>query len=451
MARFEAGTSAVPLPVALGDPLMGYGLREGPADALHDPLHARALYLRGSSDCLLVTLDVCLVATGQAAQVRSAIAAATGMAVERILVGCIHTHSGPDTGIVAHAAGKPVPERVSGLLDAAVRAGCEAFASAAPAALGLGHGEARIGRNRRVEDGPLDPDVLVLRVDDASGAPLAVAYVHGCHPTALGPENLAYSADWPGAAAARIREAFPGANPIFLLGAHADVDPRTRAVKDLGVVARASGVGFDETERLGREVGDAVVAAAESLRTEADARVGACAGHVTLRAHAESEADRVAALAALDLPADAAPGTDAWYRYERERTAELEPADRRERIALVRRYLRGRMAKRFAGGPEADVEVQALRVGDLRLAAIPLEAAVDVGRDWRERVGTADAAVLSIANGWLRYLPHERNFEEPAAHTHYEVLMSTFEPDAATKLLDLAQRLDARLERSLGA
>jgi hypothetical protein len=59
--------------------------------------------------------------------------------------------------------------------------------------------------------------------------------------------------------------------------------------------------------------------------------------------------------------------------------------------------------------------------------------------------------VLSIANGWLRYLPHPRNFAEPAAHTHYEVLMSTFEPDAASRLLDLAERLDARLGTELGA
>jgi hypothetical protein len=430
--------------------MMGYGLRKGSAEALHDALHARALYLQGGADLLLVALDVCLIASPQADQVRHALAAATGVPRERVMVSCIHTHSGPDTGIVALAAGKPVPGRVSALLDAAVQAGREAFESAAPASLGLGHGEARIGRNRRLAEGPLDSDVLVLRVDDARGAPLAVVYTHGCHPTALGPENLTYSADWPGAAAARIEEALPGANPIFLLGAHADVDPRTRSVKDLAESGKTSGVGFDETEQLGREVGDAVAIAAGGIRTEPVARVGAQSSRVTLRAHAESEQERQAALAALELPADAKPGTDAWFRLERERTQGLPPADRRERLARVRGYLRGRLAKRFAGGAEAAVEVQALRLGEARFAALPLEATVDVGRDWKTRVGTQDAAVLSIANGWLRYLPHMRNFEEPAAHTHYEVLMSTFEPEAATRLLDLAEQLDAKLATELG-
>ena len=53
--------------------------------------------------------------------------------------------------------------------------------------------------------------------------------------------------------------------------------------------------------------------------------------------------------------------------------------------------------------------------------------------------------MLSIANGWLRYLPHPRNFAEPAAHAAYEVVMSTLVPDAATRLLDAGERLHAAL------
>ncbi len=51
----------------------------------------------------------------------------------------------------------------------------------------------------------------------------------------------------------------------------------------------------------------------------------------------------------------------------------------------------------------------------------------------------------------MRYLPHARNFDEPGAHTHYEILMSTFEAQAATRLLDAAERLDRRLAAELGA
>jgi hypothetical protein len=453
--QLQAGTSAVALPLELGEPMMGYGTRTGAAAALHDPLQARALYLRGAtSDCLIVALEVCLIAPAQADLVRAQLERSTGVARERVLVGCIHTHSGPDTGIAALAAGEPVPPRAAALLEAAARAGEAAVRGAEPARLALAHAEARIGANRRLAEGPLDPDVLVLRVDDARGRPRAVVYVHGCHPTALGPENLAFSADWPWAAGARIAEALPAANPIFLLGAHADVDPRTRGVKDLAESGRTRGVGFEEVEELGREIGGAVAEAAlgaEPLPAGAAAAVGAASGRVRLAAHRESEAERARALAALDLPPDAELGTDAFFRLETERTQGLPAAERRERIARVRSYLRGRMAPRFAGGAEADVEVQALRLGPARLAALPLEATVDVGLDWKARAGSPHAALLSIANGWLRYLPHPANFAEPGAHAHYEVLMSTFEAGAAKRLLDEAERLDARLAAELGA
>ena len=42
------------------------------------------------------------------------------------------------------------------------------------------------------------------------GDPRAVLYVHGCHPTALGHENLRLSADWPGAAGREIEAAQGG-------------------------------------------------------------------------------------------------------------------------------------------------------------------------------------------------------------------------------------------------
>jgi hypothetical protein len=450
VAELQAGVSAVALPLPLGRPLMGYGARTEPAAALHDPLHARALHLAGRSDCLIVSLEVCLIAPAQADFIRAQLERKTGIPRERILVACVHTHSGPETGMAALLAGRPEPAGVAALLDAAVRAGEAAVRGSVPSRLSLAHAEARIGANRSRAGGPCDPGVLVLRVDDARGAPRAVLYTHGCHPTALGPENLAYSADWPWAAGRRIAEALPGAEPIFLLGAHADVDPRTRRVKDLAETGTTRGVGFDQVEQLGRELGDAVASAAlgaEPLRSSL--ALGARASRVRLAAHREEERLRREALAALELPADATPSTNDFFRLETERTQHLPPEQRRERIACVRTYLRGHLAPRFAGGPEADVEVQVLRVGELHLAALPLEATTEVGLDWQQRMGSRNAALLSIANGWLRYLPHTRSFREPGARRHYEVLMSTFEADAAALLLDEAERLDRCLAAEL--
>jgi hypothetical protein len=451
----HAGVGCAPLDPPLGVEMMGYGARTGRAHDRHDPLAARACYLRSSSDLLLVALDVCLVAPQQADALRRAIAAKTGLPPERILVGSIHTHSGPDTGFAALVAGREPPAHVAGLFDAALRAAEQAFGSAAPARLGLGRAEARIGRNRRRADGPLDPEVLVARVDRADGSPLAILFAHGCHPTALGHENLLYSADWPWAARDEIEAALPGATALFLLGAHADVDPRTRGLLDLGIPNQSVGVGFDEVERLGREVGRAVVGAAAGVATSADARVGAASARTPIAVHGgeldETQREewlrgsRAAALDALGLPPDAQLRTAELFRLEGERTRDLEGGERRERIASVRRHLRDRTAHRFAFGQVPEVEAQLLRLGDALLLGLPLEPTVDVGLDWKARIAPAPGAVLGIANGWMRYLPHPRNFAEPDAHLKYEILQSTLVPDAAARLLDAGQGLAKEL------
>ncbi|MDH3687075.1 MAG: hypothetical protein OEP95_12665, partial [Myxococcales bacterium] len=324
--------------------------------------------------------------------------------------------------------------------------GVRACATPQRARLAVGRAEARIGRNRRRADGPLDPDVLVIRVDRADvREALAILYVHGCHPTALGHDNLDYSADWPAAAGVAIRSRHPAALPFFALGAHADVDPRTRGLQDLALEGQSVGVSHEETERLGRELGEAVAEAAGRLEPVADVRIGAESTSVRIPTHQPTESGLAAALEALGLPPDARPRVSELYGLEQERTRSFSPAERRERIARVRIYLRDRTAHRFAFAKEPDVEVQVLRIGDALLLALPLEPTVDVGLEWKRRAPLSHASVLGIANGWMRYLPHEKNFEEPDAHMKYEILQSTLVPDASTRLLDAAEVLAREL------
>jgi hypothetical protein len=437
----RAGAAARRLEAPEGAPMMGYGARTGSATGTHDPLQARALHLASGSDLLLVECDLCLVAPGQADALRARLAERTGVAAERILLGCIHTHSGPDTGFGALLAGREPPAFVAALFDAVVEAGAAAVAASEPARLGVGRCELAIGRNRRRAGGPVDREALVLRVDRRDGSPLAVAWLHGCHPTALGHDNRLYSADWPAAANAVVAGRLPGALPLFLLGAHADVDPRTRGLLDLAVAGQSVGVDFATCEALGREAGEAVAAAAASIETRGDAPVGGAAARVAIPTWAPDPEGRRAALLALDLDPAGDYGTGELFAMERERTAGYAPEERRERLARVRRYLRDRTAARFAFSERPEVLVQVLRAGDALLLGLPLEPTVDVGLDWKRRAPARHAAVVGIANGWMRYLPHPRNFAEPGAHLHYEILQSTLVPDAAERLLERAEAL----------
>jgi hypothetical protein len=271
----------------------------------------------------------------------------------------------------------------------------------------------------------------------------------------LGHENLDYSADWPGAASRAIEAALPGATALFALGAHADVDPRTRGLLDFAVEGQSAGESFAVMEALGREVGDAVAGAAGAIRTTADAPVAAGARALVLPVHGADrdagareallEDARRRALEALDLRADADPGVGELFAMTHARTRHLPRDEARRRIAVARRYLRDRTAPRFAGALAPRVEAQLLRLGDAWLLGLPAEATVDVGLDWKARLAGAPGAVVSIANGWYRYLPHPRTFAEPDADLRYEIAMSTFVPDAAARLLDAGSALHEAL------
>ncbi len=442
-AGMRAGTAEIPFELPLGIPMMGYGAREGTAEALADPLHARALYLENGGRVLLVQLEVCLVSVPQARALAERVAARTGLAPGEVWVAATHTHSGPETGIAAVLSGAAAPEFAAPLFDAAEEAAARAVDGAFAAKAGFGSARVSIGRNRREADGAVDPEVVVLRIDDEAGVTRAVGFVHGTHPTVLGHENLAWSADWPGAAAATVREAHPGAVPLFLLGAHADVDPRTRGLQDLAVPGQSLGAGMDAVRELGLEVGLAVreaVARAEP----GELPVAARCTEVELPVHGaeDGEAGHAARVDARRRDAALAFGRDAAaplrvsevFALEQELDPSLPIEERRERLASARLFVRERTAPRLAGGLRARVEVRVLRLGDARWLGLPAEATAEVGLDWKE--GRAPgSALLSNVGGWLRYLPHPRRFTAPNAAHHYEVLMSTFAPGAARELL----------------
>jgi len=446
----KAGAAEVRLELPVGIPLMGYGARQGVAQAVHDPLHTRALYLESGGRALLVQLEVCLLAVSQARALRERIARRTGLAPQEVWIAATHTHSGPETGIGAVLAGEAPPAWVEPILDAAVEAAGWAVRRAARARIGLGSARAAIGRNRREPGGTVDPEVVVLRVDGAGGTPRAIAFVHGTHPTVLGHENLEYSADWPAAAAATVRAAFPSALPIFLLGAHADVDPRTRGLQDLAQTGQSLGAGFEACAALGRELGLAVAESAARIETRDDLEVRALGRSVALPVHGAGDGEdarrerlaRRAAEAARALGLDPAEPVRVarLLALERERTEGLPAEERRERISRVRLFVRDRTAERVAGGLRPDVLVQLLRIGSAAWLGLPAEATAEVGLAWK--AGRAPgSALLSNVGGWLRYLPHPDRFRAPAGEQHYEVLMSTFEPGAALALLAAGEAL----------
>lgn len=457
----RAGVAESDITPLAGVPLMGYGARVGTASRVHDRLRARALCLdareSGGAALLVVSADLCLIAPEQADRIRGQIAEQTDLGLAQMLIGCSHTHSGPDTGLAELSSGKPESAHVSQILAGLISAGVAAWQARQPAQLRWSCGEARIGRNRRIDPGPLDPRVAVLRVADPKDRPLAVLFHHGCHGTVLGHDNLEISADWPGAAARTIEEQ-TGVPALFLLGAHADVDPRTRGLMDLAIPGQSVGLGHEAAELLGREVAETTLAALESGGETCSGPIGSASERVSLPVHmgegsvedarADLESRKRALARLLELPLDEFPRLSRLSDVAAERVRNRGADQAREAIASARLYVRDKTAAFFIGGRrEIDVEVQVLRIGEAVILGLPLEPTVEVGFDWGARASRhfGIGAVAGIANGWLRYLPHPADLAHPRSHQHYEVLMSLLAPGACERLLDVGERLAAGL------
>jgi hypothetical protein len=237
--------------------LAGFGARTEPAQAVHDDLEARALYLSdGDTSLCLVVCDLLAMSAGYARPVRESIARALSLPMDAVLTACTHTHNGPSAIAGSGAVGYPPPEGYEDLLgpactDAAVRArdaAVEAELRYTRAPLPEG-----VAFNRRGGPYP-DPTFAVLDVR-AGDRRLGVIANFGIHPVLLGPHWLEVSADWVAPFRDELERVASGA-AIELTAALGDINPTPpKGQPDESYDPWAS---WDDTETYGRRLAHAV-------------------------------------------------------------------------------------------------------------------------------------------------------------------------------------------------
>nr|WP_042184286.1 hypothetical protein [Kibdelosporangium sp. MJ126-NF4]CEL16202.1 Octanoate-[acyl-carrier-protein]-protein-N-octanoyltransferase [Kibdelosporangium sp. MJ126-NF4]CTQ94127.1 Octanoate-[acyl-carrier-protein]-protein-N-octanoyltransferase [Kibdelosporangium sp. MJ126-NF4] len=253
--------STVDVTPPVGHPLGGYVARgEKPATATLDPLEATVFWLSTADDpgVLWLSIDALAVDTALARRLAEAVGVAVGIPPDRVLVCASHTHSGPLgwTGSIHPAIpGDRDQALIERLVAAVVAVVADLPAQRVPVDLSWCVASVTgLGSNRNHKDGPHDTSAGVVvarpRGDSATPRTLAVLVDYACHPTVLGPRELAWSADWPGAARRLLAGALAAvddphaaepARPVvaFLQGAAGDSSPRfVRRGRDYAEVAR---------------------------------------------------------------------------------------------------------------------------------------------------------------------------------------------------------------------
>src|SRR5262245_20881370 len=181
--NLKAGAATVDVTPPIGHAMWGYANRhDSPSVGVLEPLKARAVVLAvGDQRLAIVSLDLGRPPTRQStAAIRKRAKADAG--VEHLVLVASHTHHGP----VIELDNWPKPETSYGrqleqkLAEVIVAAAKELK----PARLGVASKEVALNRNRHSKrpDAPVDRELVVVRVEDSDGKPIAHLVNFAAHP-----------------------------------------------------------------------------------------------------------------------------------------------------------------------------------------------------------------------------------------------------------------------------
>ncbi|HEY3064396.1 MAG TPA: neutral/alkaline non-lysosomal ceramidase N-terminal domain-containing protein [Methylomirabilota bacterium] len=406
---FRAGAAAGVFAVPPGTPLAGYGgftrrllvpdvlglYRHAfwfkPSEGELDPVGVRALVMEGGGGRIVwVAADLIAVDRAFTATLRRRLLEA-GVPAAALIVSASHTHSGPGAFLHGALIGALALDRYddavgAAILDAMVSTVRAAEIAKAPARVGSATGTVTTLTVPRLASPP-DPEVVVLRVDTAAGAPLALVWNFAIHGTTLGPRNRRLSADVMGVASRRLERTL-GVPALFVNGAVGDVSPARHGEEGAG--------------ELGTALAATVHSVWERARTRATAAVAA-----------------------------------------RTRTVELPSPSLPVRNCLGR-WIPSSLTLPLASAVPADAELTAAAVGDLAWVTMPGELQSSLGARVKEGVRRRGrrAFVAGLSNDYLGYFVARGDYD----HAAYVTCVSLFGADGGERLAGAAAVLLRALE-----
>ena len=402
MKRVIAGAAEKDITPVTPQFLYGYPYVERWSEGVHDRLMSSALYLKGAEalrgspvaadEILFIANDIIYLDKALVAEARRRITDATGIPGSTIMITATHTHSAPIPGEYACTGHDPVipaadPQYRELLVRQIAAAGTEAVRSAQPASLGFGVTRAEgIGTNRRDPAGPRDPEVPLIVVRDRRQRPLACMLVCSMHPTVLHEGSRLISGDFPAFARHYLRDQLFGAEipVIYHTGTAGDQSPR--------YVTRSNT--FDEAQRLGHLLGEAVARSTDAMEFS-DNWVVAVTGDTldlprrTFPDVQQARKRRDAAKARLAMLRESAASP------QQVRTAETDWFGAEETLTFSELAQRGRLERFYTSCLPA--EVQVVRTGPVVFAALPGELFVEYGLELRRR--RPGTFAITLANG----------------------------------------------------
>jgi hypothetical protein len=445
---FRAGAAASNITPPLGCSING-GFQDGKATYIHDELHARCVALDdGTTKLVLVIADNCVIQRRIFDEAKRQVNEATGLPMENMLMSATHSHSCGTLTPVGQSEPDPAYQKfVAQRIADGVR---RALNNLAPARIGFGFGEVPqhvfnrrwrlapgtvpvnplgsandlVRTNPGVNNpnldkpaGPTDPQVWFISVQSTDGRPIALYANYSLHYVGgVGAGHI--SADYYGAFADRIQE---------LLGADR-LDPPFVGAMSNGTSGDINNINFRGGQPKQPPYGQIKLVANDVAQEVA--RVCKTLAYHDWVPLAVAQKDIALG---LRLP----PKDEVEKAREVMKGSKLFPRmETMEQVYARETVLLGEFP------PQVSAPLQVLKIGDLRVSAIPAEAFVEIGLELKRRHPTT--FTVSLANAYHGYLPTPEQHQLGGYET-WRARSSCLEADASTKIVagldELFQRL----------
>lgn len=445
---FRAGAAVSDITPPLGISINGY-FSDRKANNIHDRLHARCLVLDDVYTRLaIVVCDSCMIPREVMDAAKREIERELRIPADRVLISATHTHTAPAcTGVFQSDADANYQKFLAERIAESVR---RAVTNLEPAKIAWGVGKEPdqvFNRRWRMKPGtvpanpfgstndlvkmnpppespdlvepagPTDPEVSVLALQSPDGRRIALLANYSLHYVGTS-QSTDVSADYFGAFCNRITE---------LLGADRKEKPFV-ALMSNGTSGDINNVNFrkkppakEPYEQI-NFVADAVAREVHRVYGTLEFRdwvpIGSAQKEIKLGVRLPTEAD-VKRAGEMLAKAQGRPlrGLDEIYARE---------------TVLMQKYPR-----------EVPALIQALRIGDLGIAAIPCEVFVEIGLEIKAKSPFKPSFTISLANGYNGYLPTPEHHKLGGYET-WRARSSYLEADASPKIVDTVMELFAR-------
>jgi len=424
-----ASVSVVDITPPMGIELGGGAF--GPATGVLHPLSAKAVMLAGGDErIIVVSCDLLGFDAELASRIRRRISRAADVAYDAVLLACTHTHCAP-AAVTLRQWGTPDPAYCTALADKLVDAARSAAEELGPARVGCGAVQCEgIAVNRALgEAGGTCDTLTAIRIDGDDGRAMAVLVNYACHPVNLHSSGRV-TPDFPHYLEHAVRKRMATDAPVlFLTGACGDLLPANFEKRPSDPAAR----------QTGRAIAERAVEALAAIETRPDAPLAFAAGEVSVGLQplpSRAELERVIAERTEELAHEEASPTNwaycghmaaiAWA------TEAIEAIERsRERESTT-------------------VALQAIRIGNAGLVAMPSELFAEFGREIAACDALPHTFMVTLANGCMGYFPSRAAYEREtyeAVHCPRFVGLQLFEPDVGERVCEAAIEMLGRLGR----